>query len=110
MELQEEPRAKPHNLKIKEIYLPEYKVMPRISIAEAKKQGIRSGELHTILVPKSIPLKDAKQWLKSHGYKIRHRSTANFYRMNQLPEILGSQYATKILPNTGGIEFIFQYF
>ena len=84
--------------------------MPRISIDDAIKRGIKSGELHTILIPRTIPLEDAKLWLKQHGYKIRHRSTKNFYRMNQLPEILGSKYATKILPNTGGIEFVFQYF
>ncbi len=82
--------------------------MPRISIEEAKKRGLKSGELHTILAPKTMDLDLTKKWLKDHGYKIRHRSTTNFYRFNQLPEILGSKYGTKVLPN--GIEFVFQYF
>ena len=82
--------------------------MPEISITEAKKRGVKSGDLHTIIIPKTFGLDNAKQWLKSHGYKIRHRTTANTFRMNQVPEIIGAEFRSKVLPN--GIIFVFQYF
>jgi hypothetical protein len=83
-------------------------MMPKITKSEAKKLGIKSGQLHTIIAPKTLDLDDIKQWLKDHGYKIRHRSTTNFYRFNQLPEVIGAQFYTKTLPNK--IMFTFQYF
>ena len=34
--------------------------MPKISITEAKKKGIKSGDLHTIIIPKEFGLDQAK--------------------------------------------------
>lgn len=82
--------------------------MPIISKAEAKKLGIKSGQLHTIIAPKTLNLEDVKKWLKEHGYRIRHRSTLNTWRFNQIPEIIDARFGNKTLPN--GIIFTFQYF
>ena len=82
--------------------------MPEISLSEAKKRGIKSGELHTIIIPKEFGLDNAKQWIKSHKYKARHRTTVNTYRFNQIPEIIGARFSSKKLPN--GIILVFQYF
>lgn len=82
--------------------------MPQITKAEAKRLGIKSGQLHTIIAPKTLKLEDVKLWLKEHGYKIRYRSTANTYRFNQVPEIIGARFGSKTLSN--GIIFTFQYF
>ncbi len=82
--------------------------MPEITIQEARQRGIKSGHVHTILIPKTKNLQKAKEWLKSHGYHTRHRTTTNYYRMNQVPEITGARFATKTLPN--GYMLVFQYF
>ena len=82
--------------------------MPEITITEAKKRGIKSGELHTIISPKTLNLFEVINWLKNHNYKTRYRITKNTYRFNQIPEIIGARFGSKILPN--GLIFVFQYF
>jgi hypothetical protein len=82
--------------------------MPQISLQEAIKKNLKSGHIHTILIPKEFGLDEAKKWLKSHGYKIRHRSTTNVFRFNQVPEIIGARFGSKRLPN--GVILVFQYY
>ena len=82
--------------------------MPKISISEAKRQGMKSGELHTILAPKEFDLQSVKDWLKQHGLHIRHRSTKTQYRFNQRPEVIGANFYSKRLPN--GLLYVFQSF
>lgn len=80
--------------------------MPIISKRQAIYQGIPRKHLHTVLVPREWGLQIAKEWIKAHDYKARHRTTTNFYRFNQVPEIIGAHFYTKILPND--VELVFQ--
>jgi len=42
--------------------------MPLITISKAKEMGIMNPSLQTIEIPKTISLKDSREWLKSNGY------------------------------------------
>lgn len=82
--------------------------MPRINIAEAIKRGMHSGELHTVLAPRTFDLQSVKDWLKAHNLHIRHRTTKTQYRFNQRPEVIGAEFYSKRLPN--GLLYVFQSF
>jgi hypothetical protein len=82
--------------------------MPLITKTEAKKKGIPSKTLQTIELPKSkFNLTTAKAWLKKHNYaNSYYRTTDNYYRMMQTPDIKGANYYSKKLPN--GVILVFQ--
>lgn len=83
--------------------------MPTISRTEAIKLSIPRDKwvLHTILIPLTYSIIQAKKWLDSHGYqKYRHRTTKNFHRYNQgVPAVSKAAYNTVTLDN--GIELVY---
>lgn len=66
--------------------------------------------LHSIAFDKDKWSKEqAKSWLKENDhYRSRFRQTANQFRYNQQPEILGAKFKTKRLNN--GINLIYEYY
>jgi hypothetical protein len=88
--------------------------MPIISAKEAEALNIPRGKwfIHTILIPlfageRPIQKKEAIKWLKAHDYEYRrYRSTANYHRFNQAPEIINARYYTQRLPN--GVDLVFE--
>jgi hypothetical protein len=73
--------------------------MPKISKREARRIGLSSGTIHSIIAPKMYDLMEIKDWLKKHGFKSRHRTMRNTYRFNQTPEVIGAIFYSKRLPN-----------
>lgn len=86
--------------------------MPTISKQEAILRGLKKNtwQLHTILIPISDSLINARVWLKDHGYYVKwHRITENFHRFNQnVPAVRGAEYRTQMLPN--GVELVYLRF
>ncbi len=81
--------------------------MPLITISKAKEMGIMNPSLQTIEIPKTISLKDSREWLKSHGYLwMYHRNTTNFRRFAQTYDIKDANFYSKKLPN--GIVMVWQ--
>lgn len=76
--------------------------MPTITVAQAKERGILRNTwfLHTILTPIEWSKEKSIKWLQRHGYRhSRHRTTANYHRWNQAPEIHGADYTTNVTKN-----------
>jgi hypothetical protein len=82
--------------------------MPIITLDEARRAGIRSGSVHTIIAPKEFGLRRAQNWLKEHGFKASVRASLNTYRFSQGPEVEGARFYSKKMPN--GLVFLFQSF
>lgn len=83
--------------------------MPLITKAKAKQMGISHKSLQTIEIPKTVSLKDSRDWLKSKGYLYQnHRLTKNFRRFIQAYDIEGADYYSKKLPN--GFILVFQHY
>jgi hypothetical protein len=81
--------------------------MPLITKAKAKQMGISHKSLQTIEIPKTISLKDSRDWLKKHGYLWQyHRLTTNFRRFAQTYDIKDATFYSKKLPN--GFVLVFQ--
>lgn len=75
--------------------------MPTITKSEATKKGIPKKTIQTIELPKDkFNLRTAKKWLKDHNYaNAYYRTTDNYYRFMQTPDINNANYYSKKLPN-----------
>lgn len=83
--------------------------MPTISQAKAKKMGIPSKSLQTILIPNKYDLEHMQQWLKDNNFvNSNYRKTANFVRFLQNFPIKNASYYTKKLPN--GVQLVYQQY
>ena len=81
--------------------------MPLITKQQARRSGIPSNTLQTILMPSKYSLVQAKAWLAEHHYANGYyRTIRNYRRFMQTPPIRGAEYFSKVLPN--GVELVFQ--
>ncbi len=75
--------------------------MPLITRTEALRKGIPKKTIQTILLPRDkFSVRAAKRWLRENGYAWHYyRTTTNFNRFMQTPDIMDAIYYTKTLPN-----------
>ena len=81
--------------------------MPLITQSQAELMKLPNPSLQTVEVPKSFSLREARDWLKKHGFLYQnYRSTTNFKRFIQAYDVKGASFYSKKLPN--GVVLVFQ--
>lgn len=74
--------------------------MPLITKEEAANKGIPRNSLQTIEIPREFTLKQSREFLKNNGYLYQnYRTTKNFRRFIQNPDIKDAKFYSKKLTN-----------
>lgn len=75
--------------------------MPTITQKKARLMGIPEDSIQTIEIPKIYPLEDSQNWLKANGYVWQnYRSTKNFRRFMQTPDIKDASFYSVKIPGS----------
>lgn len=84
--------------------------MPTISQDEARRMGIPTKSIQTVLFPRhDWDVRMAKKWLKNHNYvNSYYRKTPNFIRFMQNFPIQGAHYISHELAN--GVQLVLQHY
>ena len=85
--------------------------LQHLSIEEAKRNGIPRHTIQTILFMKDkYSLKQARDWLKTHGYLYQnYRLEGQHRRFQQTPPIINANFYGKKIENDN-ITIIYQYY
>ncbi len=83
--------------------------LQHLTKSEARKFGLSHKNIQTIIFKKDkFTLKEARDWLKKHGYLYQnYRYETNYRRFQQNPPIIGANYYSKKI-NDDNIIIVFQ--